>query len=349
MGSSDEGDETVIAVIGNDVPRQLLLASGAVPHRLTGSWDGPLDPHAQELLGAADAAAVRVLADLLAGRERIDALIVCNDSQAHLRLFYALRAIGWDTPLHLLDMPRDDTAPARRFAEAQYRALVAFCTRVTGRVPDGTALRSAASEERELGGALERLRTRRLDGACSGAAALDAVLAAGRRSPQDAVALLDAASAGESLTPASRLHLTGSNHPDASVYRSLEQHGSVIVSEDHDTGERAWMGCAIDADDVDDVIAGLIDAHLDRVTTSSTSSAADRAELTATMASAARTDVVIAFIRDVDEAPLWDLPDQRDALAAVGIPFAVRSRVAPDAALAEAAQAAESIRTGVSA
>jgi len=339
--------DPVIAVIGNDVPRQLLLACGAVPYRLTGSWEGPLDSRARELLGAADAVAVRILADLLSGRERIDALIVCNDSQANLRLFYALRALRWETPLLLLDMPRDDTAPARRFARAQYRALVTFCADATGHMPDGAALRSAASAEHELGRALERLRERRLGGMCSGADALEALLEAGRCSPHEAVTVLDAAGESDNhIAPHIRLHLTGSNHPDASIYRHLEQQGSVIISEDHDTGERAWLGHAIDSDDLDQVITGLLDAHFARIATSSTASAADRAELTAAVATAAHADAVLAFIREVDEAPLWDLPDQQDALDAIGIPLHIHSRVGADAAQAEAAHAAESIRTG---
>lgn len=337
----------VIAVVGNDAPRQLILACGAVPYRLTGSWDAPVDRKAEELLGAADAVAVRVLADLLAGRERIDAVIVCNDSQAHLRLFYALRAIGWSTPLHLLDMPRDDTAPARRFAGAQYRALMAFCAGVTGRSPDEAALRSAASDEQALADVLSTLRARRRSGGCSGTEALEAALAASRLAPRDAVRVIETAGTDGVAGAGIRLHLTGSNHPDTTVYRRLEQRGCVVVSEDHDTGERAWLGAAVDAGDADDVITGLIELHLARVATSSTASASDRAELTAGEASAARVDVVVAFVRDLDEAPLWDIPDQQAQLAELDIPFVVRSRIAPDRAGPEAELAVEQIRAGV--
>lgn len=346
-GHADERSENpVIAVIGNDVPRQLVLACGAVPHRLTGSWSGPIGAKARDLLGAADAVAARILADLLEGGDRIDALIVCNDSQAYLRLFYALRAIGWDTPVHLLDMPRDDTPPARRFAGSQYRSLISFCASITARSPDVRSLRSAASQERSLGDALARLRERRRDGRCAGAEALEAVLASGRVPPVDAVRLLDATGADEAVGTGIRLHVTGSNHPDATVYRRLEQHGVMIVSEDHDTGERAWLGHAMDADSIDDVIDGLIEIHLARIASSSTSSAAARAELTASIVGAARADAVVALIRDLDEAPLWDLADQAESLAALGIPFIVRSRIPPDAALSEAAEAVDSVRTG---
>ena len=336
----------VIAVIGNDLPRQLVLACGAVPHRLTGSWDGTVDAKAQELLGAADAVAVRILTELLAGRERMDALVVCNDSQAHLRLFYALRAIGWSTPVHLLDMPRADTAPARRFAAAQYRALISFCAGVTGKAPDGAILRTAGSEEHSLGDALGALRERRRAGACSGTESLEAVLAAGRLAPVEAGRLLDATGIGGAAGDGIRLHVTGSNHPDATAYRVLEQHGAVVVSEDHDTGDGAWLGHAVDSDDIDDVVTGLIDAHIDRIATSSTSSAAARAQLTATGAGVSGAAAVIALIRDLDEAPLWDLADQQEALAALGIPFVVRSRMAADGTATAADEATAAVRTG---
>jgi len=343
----DYSQAPVIAVIGNDAPRQLMLACGARPYRLTGSWTGAVDPRAQELLGAADATVTRLLADLLAGRDRIDALVVCNDSQAHLRLFYALRAMGWETPLHLLDMPRDDTPPARRFAASQYRALVDFCAGVSGRSPDAAALAAAAAAELAVADALARLRDRRRHGRCAGAPALEAALAASRLAPAEAAALIDATGADESAAGGIRLHLTGSDHPDPAVYRRLEERGCVIVSEDHDTGDGAWLGIGVDAGDVEDVIAGLVERHFARVASSRAASASERAELTARGATSAGADAVVALIRDLDEAPLWDLPDQEQALAERGVPFVVRSRIAPDHALPEAEAAAELVEAGV--
>lgn len=345
----------VIGIVGNDVPRQLVLASGARPHRITGSWDAPIDPAAQELLGAADAVAVRILSELLGHREQIDALVICNDTQANLRLFYALRAIGWDTPLHLLDMPRDDTAPARRFAAVQYRALVEFCAEITGRTPDADALRSAAAEELALGRALERLRERRqaTPSRCSGAAALDAIFEAARLGPAEAVAVVDAAgtdAAGTDATSAGtasaiRVHLTGSNHPDVSVYRAFEQRGVTVVSEDHDTGGDSWLGVVAEAETAEAMINSLIDAHLARTGSSTTAFAAERAALTADISVAAGAEAVVAFIRDLDEAPLWDLPDQAQQLAARGIRFLVRSHISLGDELAAVAAVIADVNT----
>jgi hypothetical protein len=321
----------VIGIVGDDVPRQLVLAIGAIPHRLTGSWSAPVDDEARALLGACDVESARILTRLRSGAAGVDALIVCNDSQAHLRLFYALRATttATDAPVHLLDMPRADTVPARRFARFQLAGLAAFCVGATGGAAlELSALRAAGEAERELGAALERMRERRRADppGCTGAAALEACLAAARTDPADAVQRADAATS-DVPPSAVRVHVTGSSHPDAALYRLLEQDGVVVVSEDHDTGDGAWLGAGVDGDSVAQIVERLIDAHFARVTGSATTPTALRAETTSEAAQRARADAVVALVRDLDEAPLWDLADQRAALA--GRPLLAETRVPP--------------------
>lgn len=343
----------LIGIVGNDVPRQLVRAVSAQPHRVTGSWTGDLDVAASELLGAADAVVSRILADLLAGPGELDALIICNDNQSHLRLYYALRAIGTDLPLHLLDFPDGRSAPARKFAEGQYRALVEFCAGITGRRADATTLRAAADEEQALGLALARLRDARraVPSRCSGSQALELYLTASRLHPSDAIVEIDTALGSDTGLAAStgavaeasskiRVHMTGSSHPNTSVYRALEDRGCIIVGEDHDAGERAWLGEAVFADSLDGVIAGLVEARFARVSASSGAFSAARAELTATMVAQDRAQAVGAFVRELDEAPLWDLTDQAASLDGLNVPLRVRTRVGPNEANDAAAQLA---------
>jgi hypothetical protein len=58
---------------------------------------------------------------------------------------------------------------------------------------------------------------------------------------------------------------------------------------------------------------------------------------------------VAALIRDLDEAPLWDLADQSEGLAARGIRLVVRSRVRGGDAVDAAAELAEELREAVAA
>ncbi|MFC8680525.1 2-hydroxyacyl-CoA dehydratase family protein [Microbacterium ureisolvens] len=319
-----------VGIVGNDVPRQLVLAAGAVPRRLTGSWLGAIDPAAAQLLGAADAPAARILGELTAGAVRSDALIVCADSQAHVRLFYVLRAVAPQLPLHLLDLPRADSLAARRFGRVQLESLVAFLADVTGRPADVGALAAAAQAERQLGRAIDRLRDRRrsVPPRCDGTLALDAMLSAAQLPPSDAVARIEQAQADVPAS-ATRVHVTGSNHPDAAFYRELEEHGYIVVSEDHDTGDGAWLGAAADGADVGEVLDALLDQHFTRVGGSPTASSAARAGLTRDTVVESAADLVVAAIRDLDEAPAWDVADQAALLAEMGVPFRVRTRVAP--------------------
>jgi benzoyl-CoA reductase/2-hydroxyglutaryl-CoA dehydratase subunit BcrC/BadD/HgdB len=343
--------QAFVGIVGGDVPRQLVLASGAIPYRLTGSWEGDIDPAAQDLLGAADAPVARILTDLRAGRIACDALVVCADSQAHVRLFYALRSVAPELPLQLLDLPRAESAAAHRFARFQLERLQDFLTGVTGRPIDVAALAAAAREERGLGAALARLRDRRraAPAQCSGAMALEAYLDAARRPPADAVARVDDAH-GDVPAGAVRVHLTGSDHPDAAVYRLLEEHGCVVVSEDHGTGDAAQLGAAVDGDGVDEVLEGLIAQHFARVGTSATASSASRARLTREAAAHSRAAVVASVVREFDEAPAWDLPDQGALLAEIGVPLTVSTRVPPDGASPAARElAADIVRSAAAA
>ena len=340
----------VVGVVGNDVPRQLPLAAAVLPVRLTGSWDGPVDAQAQELLGAADLETVRILTELRAGAAPVDGLIVCNDSQAHLRLFYVLRATAPRMPLHLLDLPREDSAPARDFARGRLRSLLEFCEEVSGRAADAASLAEAAEAERALGAQLDRLRAaRRADPPSStGTAAIGAWLQAVRLPPAEAAAVVAAACVSAeqdaASTSALRVHLTGSNHPDASVYRELEAHGLVIVSEDHDTGDGAWIGAAASGD-ADQVVDELVTAHFARVGGSATALSAQRADHTVQVAREAGAEVVGAFIRELDDAPRWDLADQSRALETIGLRLHARVGVAVDARTA-AAELAAALRGG---
>lgn len=320
----------VVGIVGNDVPRQVVLAAGALPHRLTGSWEGAVDPAAAQLLGAADAPAARILTELVAGRSGCDALIVCADSQAHVRLFYVVRSILPELPLHLVDLPRAESAAARRFARVQFDDLAAFLGGLTGRAPDASTLADAGREERELGHAIQRLRDRRraVPSQCHGAVALEALIASARLSPSEAIARIDAARS-DVVASALRVHVTGSSHPDAALYRVLEEHGCVVVSEDHDTGDGAWLGAAVDAADRDGMLDALVDLHFDRVGASPTAFSAARAQLTRDATVTAEAQAVIALIRELDEAPAWDLADQERLLAEIGVPILARTRVRP--------------------
>jgi benzoyl-CoA reductase/2-hydroxyglutaryl-CoA dehydratase subunit BcrC/BadD/HgdB len=338
-----------IGVIGADVPRQLVLAAGATPMRIFGSWSTPYSSEAWELLGAVDAVAARILDEVLSGaHDDLAGLVVCNDSAADLRIFYVLRILSErgrvPFPVHLLDAPRGGGAPRDRFVGRQYDRLAAFCESLTGERIDAAGLQRAARRERELGRALTALRGRRRARECRGAAALDAYLAAATLPPEHATEIADAtASALAGAPDGEPVFVTGSAHPEASVYRVIEAAGLVVVGEDHDTGDAAWIGDAVDSGGVDEVIAELARRHAARPPLAARSRTRERAaeldrRLTETDASG-----VLALVRELDDGPVWDLPGQRLIVEQRGLPFASRARIAPEAALATAEEVASAL------
>ena len=124
--------------------------------------------------------------------------------------------------------------------------------------------------------------------------------------------------------PTRRIFVTGSDHPDSDAYRVLESSGAVVVGEDHRTGDGGWLGAG-DAVDPRDPLASLVAAHVARTPAAPTATIAERGNETMRRVRATGADGVIALIRRHDEAPLWDLVDQRRLLEAAGIPFAVRT------------------------
>ncbi|TQL66670.1 benzoyl-CoA reductase/2-hydroxyglutaryl-CoA dehydratase subunit BcrC/BadD/HgdB [Nocardioides albertanoniae] len=337
------GTMPLIGIVGDDVPRQLVLAAGAVPRRLFGSWHEPVSAEAAELLGTVDAAAGRILDDLLSGwHDDLAGLLVCHDSQADLRIFYVLRILAQrgrlPFPVHLVDAPRLDSPAARRFVGKQYARLLEFCEQVTGRRADVGSLRRAAEQELALGSALETMRERRRNGGCTGAEALRAYCAAATMSPEEAVA--EVSGAGAAVAPgATPVHVTGSNHPDAGLYDALERTGDlVVVGEDHDTGDTAWLGVAVDGTETGEVIDALAAAHLARPAAATGGLAAARAAYTATCAERTHARAAIALVREHDDAPTWDLAHQRLALDRLGVSIVTRTRIRPDEDIAALAR-----------
>ncbi|MEU4451274.1 2-hydroxyacyl-CoA dehydratase family protein [Nocardioides sp. NPDC023903] len=321
-----------IGIVGGDVPRQLVLATGAVPQRLLGSWHEPVSAESGELLGTVDAATGRILDGLLSGRhDDLAGLLVCHDSQANLRIFYVLRILAQrgrlPFPVHLVDAPRLSSPTARRFVGRQYSRLLEFCEQVTGHRADARSLHDAAERELALGRALEAMRERRRTGGCTGAAALRTYRAAAATPPENAVAAVTEAQA-PTAPGATPVYVTGSNHPDPGVYDALERAGDVVVvGEDHDAGDLAWLGVAVEAPTVGEVIDGLAAAHLARPATATGGLAAARAAYTAMCAEQTHARAALALVREHDDAPAWDLPHQRSELRRRGVPLVARTRI----------------------
>jgi benzoyl-CoA reductase/2-hydroxyglutaryl-CoA dehydratase subunit BcrC/BadD/HgdB len=313
----------VVGCVGADVPVELVTAAGALPVRLAGD-PGRDRALADRYLGTGlDPASRAILAGLLCGEPEIDLLLVSNDCAGSLRLFYTVRELqrlGVERSLprtHLVDvlhLPHRTTTRYNRVRLAETKDLL---ERWSGRRIGESALGDAIQqhdEARRMMHALRALRTTDRP-ALAGRDALIAIGAGAVLPAQDHAGLLDrllTAKAGLPSHDGARIYLTGSAHDEPEVYREIEDAGYVIVADDHD-----WGDALADPLVGEPTLDALAERYQYRGPTSARSSIRARARQTAATAARSRPDVLVSYVRAMDEAPAWDFPAQRKA---AGVP-----------------------------
>lgn len=322
-------DAPVVGVLGRGVPLELVEATGARPVRLRG--DVALDTGgADELLGRGiDPAANAVLAALLHdGFAGLRGIVVANDSEASLRVYFVLRELArvepgaGVPPLHLLDVAHLDRAASRAYTRAEFADTAAVLAEWTGAAFDGDRLGAVIARREDARTSLAALRAE-----VAGSTFLTARLAV------DESGVLERPEPVAAGGP--RLILSGSGHDAPDVTAAIESAGARLVGDDHPDGE---LGLALRSATPD--LDGLADRYAADGPTSHRASPRERAEHLARLVAERKADGVLVYVRRLDDAPLWDVAAQR---AAVDVPVVVVSgqeygRIdadALDAALAE--------------
>lgn len=320
----------VVVHTGADVPREVLLAAGFAPFRLSGrpGFTGP----AEEYCGPGiDRVAVSRLARLLDGEAAAaTGLVLSADDEGSVRLFLYLRELQRVAPrpgvppLTFLDLVHLTQRTSAVYNLARLGALIEELGEWAGRPVSDDALRAAVADQdraRALVRAVgERLRSGPGGPRLTGTEALAVIGAGSVMAPERWAAvvtgLLDTADLP--VHEGTRVFLTGSDHDDPAAYRVLEGLGAVVVGEDHSWGALAGEGAVGTAGDVR---TAIVRSRTLAAPASAGASAELRAEQTVRMARACGADLVVAWTRPFDDAPPWDVPVQRAALAEAGLPL----------------------------
>lgn len=320
--------EPVVAYVGRDVPREVLGAAGFTPVRLAGR-PGP-SPLADRYCGPGiDAVARTQLEQVLTGRlADCVGLVISGDCDGSVRLFRYLREIQRLEPapgvppftfLDLLHLPyRTSTC----YNAVRLDQLIGELEGWAGHAITDERLTEQVrlgNEIRALGARLRHLREDPAGPRLTGLQTLRILRDGSRLSPEayrDRLGRLVEEAGEPARHEGVRVFLTGSSHDHDQAYRLIEDHGAVIVGEDHDWG-------ALDApvDETGDVRTALVAAYGRGAPSSTGFGIAERAAYTARRATAAGAQVVICWLRQDDDAPAWDVPAQKEALAMAGIPL----------------------------
>lgn len=322
-----------VGIVGTDVPDELLHTGGLRPLRLRGAPGEPTPIADRYVERAVDPAARSVFDRILDGTYAgLDRVVLCHDCEATVRLFYYLRELRRIEPerglpeIYFVDILHQPTRTSTVYNIGRMASFRDVVARWTGTVLDEEAVRGAVArcnERRRLLQRLAQLR-RRVPPALSGAEAL-AVVGAGMSMHVDEYAPLlralcdersDAGGDGDAV----RLYVTGTAHDHTGLYEAVEGCGAVIVGENHDRGD-LWAETLVDEDA--EPMRALAVRYQHGAPASAGYSIDQRARHTVDAARSAGAAGVLCFLRRGDNAPYWDVPEQRRRLAAAGIPMLV--------------------------
>lgn len=314
--------------VGNDVPREVLLAAGLTPVRLAGR-PGSSELADQFCGSNIDEVSRSQLSRVLSGElSRAVGLVISGDCEGSVRLFLYLREIQRLEPFPavprftFLDLVHLPSRTSAVYNLSRLDQFIAEMETWSGRrITDDELAEQArlGNELRALGEGVRQLRTADGGARLSGVEALQVFGAGFSMHPRVYRALL--VELLESHLPRHdgvRVFVTGSSHDQLAAYQLIESHGATVVGEDHD-----WGALSIDSPvrEVGDIRSALIDAYSRGAPASAGYGIAERAAYTTRAAVAAGAQLVVCWLRRGDDAPAWDVPAQRASLADAGIPM----------------------------
>ena len=321
-------------MLGSDVPEELFIAAGYLPVRICG------DPHADNE-HSADRYIERAFDPLLRSRFRrivdgsysyLDRLIITSSSDALVRIYYYLRELRRVEPklpipeLYFFDFLHTRFRSSALYNRERLLELKKAIEKWRGcPLADEEIKRAVAicNENRRL---LREVAALRRKNQVSGVEALK-IIGASMFMPREEHSFLLREFLkevqGRPALSGVPLFITGSIQDHPYFYELVESCGAVIISEDHDWGERHFEG---EIDSEANWLDAIIDRYHLRTPSVNQSTVSERVDALLKLILDCGAEGVIFYILEMDDAPSWDFPEQRRALEKMGIPVLLLER-----------------------
>ncbi|MBR5114703.1 MAG: 2-hydroxyacyl-CoA dehydratase [Oscillospiraceae bacterium] len=319
----------VVGCLGEDVPEEYIIAGGMLPVRI------PPDPEsdlagADRWLEACFDPLVRSQFDRIVRGETArlcDYIAVSNSTDVLVRIYLYLRELRRTEP----ECPVPPTAfidwlftRSRKFQLANERTAAIFRAQAetwAGRPISDGDVAAAIGILNENRAALREISALRLapEPRVSGAEAL-VITGAGFYMERAAHTALvrDVAREAESWPALTgpRVFLSGTGQYDTGIYDMIEDGGAVVVAEDHDCGMRWYEG---DTDPALPPERAVAARYMLRSPSPKKATVEARVEALCRAVKAADARGVAVCMDRFEEAASWDFPEQRRALAEMGV------------------------------
>ena len=319
----------VLAKLGFDVPDELVLAAGLMPVQVYADPDKELVYTSKMLEFAFDPIVRKQFEKLVDGtyKEQADFLAVSNSTDVIIRIFLYLREIHRALPemqvppVHFIDWLFTRNRMHQERNELIIKLFIQQLEEWTGKKLTDEEIKKAAQICNENRAALRKIGALRHgeEVRISGTEALVIIGAGFFMDKQEHTArvekLAEAAAACPVIT-GPRVFVTGSVHEDLNVYSMIEEAGAVIVSEDHDWGDRSYDR---DYNMNYSPVRATVDRYMLRSFSSKKAFVSQRVAALDKSVADNKADAVIFYTNIYEEAASWDYPSQKKSLDEKGI------------------------------
>ena len=319
----------VLAKLGFDVPDELVLAAGLMPVQVYADPDKELVYTSKMLEFAFDPMVRKQFEKLVDGtyKSQADFLAVSNSTDVIIRVFLYLR----ETLRSLPEVPVPPTCfidwlfTRNRMHQERNELIIKLFKKQledwTGTKITDTKIKRAAKVCNENRAALRKIGALRHGKKVriSGTEALVIIGSGFFMDKKEHTALVKQLARSAAKWPVikgPRVFVTGSVHEDLNVYSMIEDAGAVIVSEDHDWGDRSYER---DYNMEYSPIRAIVDRYMLRSFSSKKAFVSQRVDALNESVKANGAEAVIFYTNIYEEAASWDYPSQKASLDAQGI------------------------------
>ena len=335
----------VVAKLGFDVPDELVLAAGMMPVQVYADPDKELVYTSKMLEFAFDPIVRKQFEKLVDGtyKDQADFLAVSNSTDVIIRVFLYLREIHRALPemkvppVYFIDWLFTRNRMHQERNELTIKLFMQQLEEWSGKKLDGEDIKKAAQLCNENRAALRKIAAlRRGDEVrISGTEALVIIGAGFFMDKAEHTALVEKvaeAAASWPVLKGPRVFVTGSVHEDLAVYSMIEEAGAVIVSEDHDWGDRSYDR---DYNMNYSPVRAVVDRYMLRSFSSKKAFVSQRVDALNKSVADSKANAVIFYTNIYEEAASWDYPSQKKSLDEQGIKNACWAKMQYPAALNE--------------
>jgi benzoyl-CoA reductase/2-hydroxyglutaryl-CoA dehydratase subunit BcrC/BadD/HgdB len=324
-----EAGYKVVGYFSNNVPEELILATGMFPVQLTGDPRDATEIADIYLDEVFDGSIKSIFNRLFTGRfDFIDLLIVPRTSEAFLQLYYFVEEVRrWEPDrrvpeLYLFDFLQTPFYLTNQWDRSRLSLLRSRLERLAGAPIAEGALRQAiatVNQDRRLlqqAASLWRGPTPRL----SGVDALAVIGSGWFMDRAEHAELLRSIIDGGSSLPSRegpRVMIKGSPHDNSDFYRLVEETGATIVASDHVFGDPTFAAPIDEDGDPMDALTGYYQLASPSIRSYPQSRQDERFMA---LVETASVEGVVFYHDEYDDTLGWDYPEQKRLLDARGTP-----------------------------